>query len=139
MWLNSTFSLPIKTEWLSKGISTTAFFLAPIRNIIPMEEFIETFKAKTKFLEYKIITTKIKKSLEYKDQPLYSESLPRNSSLNDLLNLSMKGCSKLYIRMKDSYNHVLNNIVTKMNIEMETISFGRSFMKHQLQYKDTFI
>ena len=81
---------------------------------------------------------------QWKEFPLYGESfIPRNSSLNVLLNLSEKGCSKLYTRMKDSHEHALDNIVTKwketMDTEMETIRLGRSFMKPHLKYKDTYL
>ena len=80
---------------------------------------------------------------QWKEFPLYAESLPRNSSLNVLLNLREKGCSKLYTRMKDSHEHVLDNIVTKrkenMDTEMETIRLGRSSIKPHLRYKDTYL
>ena len=75
--------------------------------------------------------------------PLCEESHPRNSSLNVILNLSTKAASNLYIRMKDSFSHVLDNAVDKWNensdIELETISLGRSFYKHHFRYKDTYL
>ena len=84
--------------------------------------------------EYDIIAFKIEDFLEWEEFPLYSEPLPRNGSLNTLLNLNEKACSKLYTKMKNSFEHVLDNIVAKgkenTEIEIETISLGRSFMKH---------
>ena len=45
--------------------------------------------------------------------------------------------------MKGSDDHVLHNIVLVWKehkaIEVETISLGRSFLKHQLKYKDTYL
>ena len=85
----------------------------------------------------------MKKKIEWKEIPLYAVSAPRDSSLNVLLNTSAKGCSKLYSRMKDSFSHVSENIVEKWKdstaIEIETISVGRSFMKHHQKYKDTYL
>ena len=108
-----------------------------------MEEFIEKYNVKTYFLEYNSITIKIKRFLEWKDYPEYREPYHRKSFLNILLNLSVKGSSRLHTRMKNSNSHILDNIVSsweeKTNIEMEYISLGRSFIKHHLRYKDTFL
>ena len=45
--------------------------------------------------------------------------------------------------MKDSFEHVLDNTMAKwkdnMEINVETISVGRSFMKHHMKYKDTYL
>ena len=72
--------------------------------------------------------------------PLYEESAPRNSSVNVLLNLITKGVST---RMKDSFSHELANAVDKWRknteIEIENISLSRSFLKHHLRYKDTYL
>ena len=108
---------------------------------ISMEEFTTHYGVKTNFLEYNNICHKIKRFLEWKDTPLYSETLPRNSTLNILSNMSTKGCSKLYTLIKDSNEMVLNNIVNKWTekseLEMESISVSRSFIKHHSVYKDT--
>ena len=80
---------------------------------MPMPEFMETRNVKTIFLEYNSIIIKIKKYIKWKEMPLYEMSAPGNSSLNVLLNLSTKGVSKLYTRMKDSFSHELDNAVDK--------------------------
>ena len=64
--------------------------------------------------------------------PLYKKSAPRNSSFNVILNLSVKGVSKLYSRMKDSFSQ-------DIEIEIESFSLNRSFQKHHLKYKDTYL
>ena len=84
--------------------------------------------------EYNSIAFKSKNFLEWNEFPLYSEPLPRNGSLNTLLNLNEKAYSKLFTKMKDSNEHVLDIIVEKgkenTEIEIETISLGGSFMTH---------
>ena len=68
--------------------------------------------------------------------PKYSETLHRNSSLNILLNLRVKACSKLYTKIKDCFEHILDNAVAKWkekaNIEISTKSLGRSFLNNGL-------
>ena len=78
-----------------------------------MEEFTEYHGVKTNFLEYNGICFKIKKILEWKDVPLRFETLPRNSTLNMLVNLNTKGCSRLYSKVKNSDTHVLDTLVEK--------------------------
>ena len=108
---------------------------------ITMEEFTDRYGVKTNFLEY--IVYKIKKFLEWRDIPLYCETLLRNSTINSLVNLNRKGCSRLYSKIKDSDDHVLNNIATKWHektgLEIESFSLGRSFSKHHINYKDTYL
>ena len=68
--------------------------------------------------------------------PSYEESAPRNSALNVILNLSSKGASKLYSRMKDSFSHVLSNAADRWNKHIDTeigsFNLGRSFHYHPL-------
>ena len=66
--------------------------------------------------------------MEWKEIPLYNEPYPRNSVLNVLLNLKVKGCSKLYTKMKESFDHVLYNISDRWRettgIDWGTICFS---------------
>ena len=82
-----------------------------MRNIVTMEELMKAFSIKTYFLEYNSVTTKIKRFLEWRKIPLYAELFPRNRSLNVLLDQSEKGRSKLTTGMRDSFEHVLENVV----------------------------
>ena len=59
LWLNQTLKLPIKSDWLNQGINTIADYLGPMRNVIPMNEFMENLNVKTNFLKYNSITTEI--------------------------------------------------------------------------------
>ena len=103
--------------------------MGPNNTIITMEEFTSQYGVKTNFWEFNGICHKINKFLEWRDFPPYSETLPRNSTINILSNKSIKGCSKLYIMIKDSNETVLNNIVNKWSekseLEMESISVSR--------------
>ena len=65
------------------------------------------------------------------------------SSLNVPLNLSNKGVSCLFSRMKDSFSHVLDIAVAKWgeNTDLDFGSFclSKSFQKHHLRYKDAYL
>ena len=80
IWLNSTFSLQIKRDWISKGISTIADFLGTMNVPLTMSEFTGKYKVKTNFLEYHSLTSKIKKYIEWRDLPLHDEEQPVNSA-----------------------------------------------------------
>ena len=86
IWLNPTFSVPINRQWFNNGISTIADFLGTMNVILPMEEFMTKHNVKTNFLAYNLITSKIRKYIEWKDLPLHNKDAPRNSSLNVWLN-----------------------------------------------------
>ena len=143
LWLHDAFKLPIKREWIEKGINSIADFLSPTKTTLTMENFTEYHGVKTNFLEYHGICLKIKKFLEFKDVPLRFETLPRNSTLNMLVNLNTKGCSRLYSKVKNSDTHILDTLVDKWaensDVVTDTISISRSFQKHHLNYKDTYL
>ena len=143
VWLSPTFSIPINRDWFNKCISTDVDFLGTMNVIRPMEEFMTTHNVKPNVLDYKSITIKIKKYIKWNDMNLYEETALRNSSLNVILDLSVKGVSKLYIRMKDSFSHVLDNVVDQWrehtDIEIESFSLSRSFQKYHLKYQDTYL
>ena len=100
-------------------------------------------RCQNKFLEYNIISIKIRRFLEWKEIILYNEPHPGNSVLNVLLNLSVKGCSRLYSKMKESFDHVLFNISDRWSditgSDWSTITFSRSFIKHDSYFKDTYL
>ena len=143
LWLNPNLEIPTKREWLQNGINTIADLIGPMYQILPMEKFKEKYRVKTNFLEYNIISIKIRKSLEWREIPLYNEPYPRNSVLNVLLNLSVKGYSRLYTKMKESFDHVLYNICDRWRetrgTDWGTICFSRSFTRHDLYTKDTYL
>ena len=111
LWLHEAFKLPIKREWIDKGINSIADFLGPTKVTLTMDQFIEYHGVKTNSLEYNNICFKIKKFLEWKEVPLRFEIQPRNSTLNTLANLNSKGCSRLYSKIKSSDTHILDTIV----------------------------
>ena len=63
IWFNPIFSIPIKKDWLKKGISTVADFLGIMNVPLSMEEFKQKFNVKTNFLEYHAIIKKLKNTL----------------------------------------------------------------------------
>ena len=60
-----------------------------------------------------------------------------------LVNLNKKGCSRLYSKVKNSNTHVLDTIVEKWmantDIDTDTLSMSRSFYKHHINYKYTYL
>ena len=108
IWLNPYVDIPIKQEWIVKGISTIADFLGTMNVPLTMLEFTTKYHVKTNFLEYHSLISKIRKYIEWRDLPLHEEEQPVNSALNAILNLSMKGSSKLYTLLKGSSVHILD-------------------------------
>ena len=72
---------------------------------LTMLEFTTTYHVKTNFLEYHALISKIRKYIEWRDLPLHEEQ-PVNSALNTILNISVKGSSKLYTLLKGSSEHI---------------------------------
>ena len=64
IWLNQVFSIQIKREWLSKGISTIADFLGTMNVPLTMTQFISKYEVKTNFLEYHSLISKINKHIQ---------------------------------------------------------------------------
>ena len=62
---------------------------------------------------------------------------------NVFLNLSDKGASRLYSRMKESFSHVLDNAfeiwTKKVDIDIGSFCLSKSFHYHHLRYKDTYL
>ena len=52
LWYNSRLRLPLKHNWLNKGISIIGDILTEDCNIMSLEDFQEKFDLKTNFLEY---------------------------------------------------------------------------------------
>ena len=143
IWLNPVFSVPINRQWFKNGISTVSDFLGTMNVILPMDKFMEIHGVKTNFLDYHFITAKIKSFIEWKDLPLSEEDAPKNSALNTFLNQTKKGVSKIYSQMKTSSSHVLDTAVAKWcentDFNLNSFEIGRSFHKHHLLYKDTYL
>ena len=143
IWLNPTFSIPIKRQWFKKGITTIADFLGDMNVILPMDVFMKRYNVTMNFVEYQHVSLKIRNFLEWKDVPLYTEEAPRNSSLNIFLNQSKKGVSRIYSQMKQSNNHILETASQKwssiVEFDLDSFELGRSFHKHHSIYKDTYL
>ena len=143
IWLNPDFSIPINKNWFKHGVSTISDFLGDRNVILPMDDFMARFNVKTNFLDYNYVTTKIKRYIEWQELPLYEEEFPKNSSLNVFLNLTFKGVSGIYRRMKDSHTHILDNAVdiwtSKLEVDIESFCLSKSFHFHHLHYKDTYL
>ena len=75
--------------------------------------------------------------------PLHQEEHPVNSALNIMLNRSVKGSSRLYIIMKGSSSHILDNAADRWNdktdLDFMSFSLSKSFNFHHQKYKDTYL
>ena len=67
LWYNGTLQIPIKREWLEKGINTVWDIIDCNRQPMTMEVFKKTYNVKTNFLEYGVICQKVKDYLWWKD------------------------------------------------------------------------
>ena len=77
------------------GISTKVEILNPIEiGILPLEEIPLMYKSEINFIEYNSISQKIKKFLEWREEFVCTDPLPRNCAINTLLNMDKKGSSK---------------------------------------------
>ena len=143
IWLNQSFAIQIKREWITKGISTIADFLGIMNVPLTMVEFTGKYHVKTNFLEYHSLISKIKKYIEWRDLPLHEEEQPVNSTLNTILNLNVKGSSKLYTLLKGSSEHILEiaseRWSEKTDLNLESFNLGQSFNYHHHKYKDTYL
>ena len=59
LWLHDSFKIPIKREWLDRGINSIADFLGPTKVTLTMDQFVEYHGVKTNFLENNNICFKI--------------------------------------------------------------------------------
>ena len=94
-------------------------------------------------MEYHSLISKINKHIHLRELPPHEEEKPLNSALNAILNLSIKGSSKLYILLKGSSETILEIATDKWNekTQLNLINFGisQSFKYHHLRYKDTYL
>ena len=110
---------------------------------LTMFEFTTKYHVKTNFLEYHSLISKIRKYIEWRDLPLHDEEQPVNSALNTILNLSMKGSSKLYTLLKGSSGHILDIASDRWNektdLNLMSFSLSQSFNYHHHRYKVTYL
>ena len=48
LWQNPNFKIPIKRDWLNKGINAIVDFLDPMRNVLPVNEFYSIYVGQNK-------------------------------------------------------------------------------------------
>ena len=70
LWYTDSLQLPIKREWLAKGITHISDILD--RNLQPMslKDFETVYRVKTNFLDYGYVSRKVKLYLDNKIMPL---------------------------------------------------------------------
>ena len=108
---NNQLRLQLRSDWLNKGVSTVVTYLiSPFRVMLPIKELRETYDMNINFFDYYNLSQKITNLLAWRDRLVENEPLPRNCGINFLLHIDKKGSSKIYRKMKDSNEHILDNI-----------------------------
>ena len=87
------------------------------------------------FIEYKFISLHILIFLEYREKTVYNE---QENDVNLLLNMDIKGSSKLYRELKASNDHVIYNICESWRSKLYTeTAVSQTFSLHHPKYPNT--
>ena len=113
LWLNPNCKIPIKKERLAETYTYFCRLLRANEGCDPYGRIYKNMKCENILLEYNSITIKIKSFLEWKDF-YHMQCWRLKQRFNISINLCDKGCSKFYTIMKDSCEHVLDNIALKV-------------------------
>ena len=133
LWYNDSLQLPIKKEWLWKGITNVSDILDNNLKPLLLHDFISIYGVKTNFLEYGHVCKKVKVCLDNKILPFHLPTKPYNSMLNVILSLDTKGVSNIYKLLKGNNSSVLENATNKWNekidFQLDVFSLKKSFSK----------
>ena len=113
IWYNDVLRLPLKPEWLKKGITIIADLLDENCKFLSLETFQIMFNIKTNFLEYGGLLMSIRGFLDNHDIPNFKPIRPTNSLINIILSSDVKVVSNLYRSMYVHNNNIVNNKCTK--------------------------
>ena len=113
IWYNDVLRLPLKPEWLKKGITIIADLLDENCMFLSLETFQIMFNIKTNILEYGGLLMSIRGFLDNHDIPNFKPIRPTNSLINIILSSDVKGVSNLYRSLYVHNNNIVNNICTK--------------------------
>ena len=108
LWYNDSLQLPIKKEWLSKGITNISDILDINIKPLLLHDFISMYGVKTNFLEYGHVCKKVKVYLDNKILPFHLPTKPYETgskSNNTYFNSANTGYNVLiYLQFKWSEN-----------------------------------
>ena len=131
LWYNDSLQLPIKKEWLLKGITNISDILDVNLKPLLLHDFSSIYGVKTNFLEYGQVCKKVKLYLENKILPFHLPTKPYNSILNVILSMDTKGVSNIYKLFKGKNTSVLENATNKWNekidFQLDVFSVKKSF------------
>ena len=96
LWYNDVLQIPIRREWLARGVTTIWDLIGSNRQPMVLEEFENTYYVKTNFLEYGEVCRKVSDFLIWKDKPDYNPAAPYNCMLNIVLSIDTKEVSNTY-------------------------------------------
>ena len=133
LWYNDSLQLPIKKEWLSKGITHISDILDINLQPLSLHDFNSMYGVKNNFLDYDYVCRKVKIYLDNKIMPFNWPTKPYNSMLNIILSLDTKGVSNIYKLLIGKNVSVVENATIKWNekldFQLNAFSVKRIFSK----------
>ena len=143
LWYNSTLRLPLKHKWFIKGVSIVGDILTEDCKIMNLEQFQQTYKIKTNFLEYGGFALTVKLFIDNLELPNFNLTRPSNSLLNKIINKDSSGVSNIYKSLHPKNSHIAQNICTKWydkaDIPILPYDVKRSFSVTNNQVEDTYL
>ena len=113
------------------------------KKLYSMTDFIQKYQVKTIFLEYARVCIKINKYLNWRDTPEYREPRPKNSFLNSILSVDLKGVSNMYKLILPKGNQILGELTdkwrNKTELEFSNFKLQKSFHLHHTSFKDCYL
>ena len=113
IWYNPILRIPLKYQWLQKGISIIGDVLSEHNEFISLEDFQLKFGLKTNFLEYGGFILTIKLYMDTKEKSEYNLIRPTNCLINTILSKDKKGVSNLYRCLHEKNGSIIAGICAK--------------------------
>ena len=118
-------------------------FIDYLKKPYSSENFVWKYEVKTNFLEYAKIAALINEYLNWRDIPETREPKSRNSFLNTILSIDIKGVSNLYRQILPKGNLVIGELtdkwLKKTEIEFSSFDLQKSFYLHHTLFKDCYL
>ena len=143
IWYNDTLRIPLKHEWLKKGIIVIADLLDDNCNFLSLKDFQLIYNVKSNFLEYGGFLIALRGYLDNHDIPTSGLVRPINSLINVILCSDVKGVSNLYRCMYKHNNNIVGDICKKWfdkaNLTLTPYEVGNSFGRTNFVVDDIYL
>ena len=140
LWYNPSLRIPLKYQWLQKGISIIGYILDKHNEFLSLEDFQKQIGIKTNFLEYGGFILTVKLFLDDKEKSHYNLTCPTNCLINSILSKDKKGVSNLYRCLHTENNKIIANVCTKWYERSGLLSILKnSFTKTNVLVDDIYL